>query len=483
MKTKPMKHQTKGLELLAKSPTAYALGCEQGTGKTWMLLADAERQFKLGLINGLLVIAPKGVHINWVSREIPTHMSVPTRCGFWLAGAGKRHTTQLEKLLKPEDEKLTVLTMNVDAVNTAKGRKFAWTFLQRHDAMMVVDESQKIKSPHAKRTEHISHLGTSAFSRRISSGTLAPNSPADLFSQFNFLSHGMLGTTSYRSFVAEYCELLPAHHPLVREIIAKNKGRGGVPQIVARDKEGRPVYKNLDKLSRLISPHTYRVLKKDCLDLPDKIYNVQPFHLEPAQRKLYEKIKEEKRFEREDGEVDLFTALTIITKLQQITSGFMLVDGEPMQLEHSKARMDALLTLVEDAEGSIIVWARFREEIKQISKALSKFGEVVQYFGDTSDADRELAVDRFQSGEAKFFVANPAAAGTGLTLTRAEQVIYYSNSYDLDQRLQSEDRSHRIGTKHSVVYTDIAAHDTIDIRIASALQTKQGTITQILDSI
>lgn len=480
MKTEPMKHQVEGVKRLRENPEFYAMGCEQGTGKTWMLLADAEAQFLQGRINGLLVVAPKGVHINWVTREIPTHLECPVRAGYWLAGAGKRHMNKLTALLKRNDGVLTVLAMNVDAFNTPKGRAFAERFLRLYACMFVVDESQRIKSPQAKRTKAITHLGMLAESRRISSGTLVPNSPADLFSQYSFLRTGLLGTTSYRSFVAEYCELLPPEHKLIREIIAKNKGRGGVPQIVARDRNGNPKYKNLDKLSKLIAPYTYRVLKKDCLDLPDKIYKTHPFQLQPSQRKLYDKIKEEMRFERGDGEIDLFTALTIINKLQQITSGFILVDGEAAELVGAKPRLDALRTLLEDAEGSVIIWARFVEEIRQIEKLASEIGPTATYYGATKDKDRELAVDGFQSGEFRFLVANKAAS-TGLTLTAADENIYYSTSFDWEERSQSEDRSHRKGTTKRVVYTDLVAMDTIDERIATVLQNKEEVSAQILD--
>ena len=482
MKTKPMKHQEKGVQLLEANPITYALGCEQGTGKTWMLLADAESQFKRGFINGVLVIAPKGVHVNWVTREIPIHMSTPVRTAIWSSGAGKKQRAKIDKINKPDAAGvLDIFTINIDAINTPKGRACAWNFLRNHKAMMIVDESQRIKSPHAKRTGHVRAMGVDAVSRRISSGTLIPNSPADLFSQFSFLEPGLIGTTSYRSFVAEYCELLPAHHALVREIIAKSKGRGGVPQIVARDKEGNPKYKNLEKLSKIIAPYTYRVLKSDCLDLPEKIYKIQPFELSPAQRRMYGSLKKDLRWERGDGEVDIFTALTIINKLQQVTSGFILVDGLPADLENGKARMDALRELLEDADGQVIIWARFREELKQIAALARKYGDTVEYHGGTKGKDREKAIDDFQNGRARFFVANPAAAGTGLTLTAAENVIYYSCSFNLEERLQSEDRSHRIGTKGNVIYTDIVGVDTIDEKIATALQRKEAVAAQIME--
>ena len=485
MKTTPFKHQEEALRRLTANPERYALGMDQGTGKTWCLMADAEQQFLDGRINGLLVIAPKGVHVNWVRREIPFHMSIETRAGFWLSGAGVKHKRHLEKVVfatgRPQE--LAVLAVNVDAVNTEAGRALCERFLKQYQSMMVVDESQRIKSPTAKRTKAMIALGKMAVSRRIASGTLVANSPLDLFSQFEFLEQGLLGTTSFRAFTAEYAELLPAGNPLVETIRQRSRMRS-TPQVVARNAHGAPKFKNLKKLHEMLQSFTFRVLKDECLDLPDKIYQTHPFELSPAQRKTYNNIKEEMRFEREDGEIDTFTALTLINKLRQVTSGFIMIDGVAAALTESGPRLSALKEILQDAEGQLIVWASFREEIKQLAQLFADMKiPAVTYFGDTSDSDRESAIDDFQAGDARVFIGNPSAAGTGLTLTAAKTVIYYSNSYSLEQRLQSEDRAHRIGVKHPVVYIDLVGRDTIDEPIATALQTKRATASAVLDGV
>jgi SNF2 family DNA or RNA helicase len=173
-----------------------------------------------------------------------------------------------------------------------------------------------------------------------------------------------------------------------------------------------------------------------------------------------------------------------MTKLRQITSGFILVDGEPVALRNSGPRLAALDDIIECCEGPVIVFAAFTEEIAQIGNLLKeKKGGVREYYGATKRADRAKAIDDFQSGAARFFIANPAAAGTGLTLTAARTVIYYSNSFSLVERSQSEDRAHRVGTKHPVVYIDLVARDTIDERIAMALQTKSLTAQAVMKNL
>jgi len=482
MKTSPMKHQLQGCALLADHKEFFALGAEQGTGKTWMLIADAEYQFERGWIDAVLVVAPKGVHTNWVLRELPRHASVPLDATFWLSGAGVKHSRLIQRQLNsPKEKSLHVHAMNIDAVNSKGGFDHAKAFVKKFRTVVIVDESQRIKNPSALRTKRMIEIGRLAVSRRIASGTMVSNSPLDLFSQFDFMRPGLLGTTSYRAFVAEYAVLLPPNNPLVQDIIRRTGARGA-PQVIARDRSGFPQFRNIDKLRALMSPHTFRVTKEECLDLPEKIYQTVFFELESEQRRAYEVVKTERHWERDDGALDAFSALTVINKLRQITSGFILVDGVPTELRNAQPRIAALKEVIEDSPGQIIVWASFREELRIIEEELKELG-VVSYHGGTTPADREKAVDSFQSGAARIFLGNPAAAGTGLTLTAAETVIYYSSSFSLEERKQSEDRAHRIGTKHSVRYIDLVARDTIDERIASALQSKEELAAQILEGI
>jgi len=488
MKTTPMAHQVTGRELLRANPMGYALGAEQGTGKTWMVLDDAEHQANRGRINAMLVVAPKGVHTNWIRREIPKHLSIPVKGLWWTPAAAQSQKQQraLKALLEPDNNNFIVLAMNVDAFNSPKGKQFAKLFLAAHVAAYVIDESQRIKNPDAARTKSILSLRDLSHTRRIASGTMMTNGPQNLFSQFEFLHPGALGTRSYKAFTSEYCELLPRNSQLVQDIIKKmpeGRRRFVDPIIIRRDSAGRPVYKNLEKLHRVLQPWMYRVLKADCLDLPPKVAQTVYFDLPTAQRKIYDNIKADLRFQREDGIVDVYNALTLGNKLMQVASGFIMVDGEVQPLVEQPDRMKALLDVLEDVEGQFIIWAVFVEQIEQIVRALKLAGiSTVSYYGATSDKDREAAVDGFQAGEVRAFVANPAAAGTGLTLTAAQTAIYYSRDFDLEKRLQSEDRNHRIGTVgEHVLYIDICAVDTIDERVTAALQHKLEASQRVID--
>lgn len=479
MKTQPMAHQSVGIDLLQANPEYYALACEQGTGKTWMILADAEWQFAMGKITGLLVVAPKGVHINWVKREIPAHMSIENKCLAWSNNHTQAYLRKL-KALELKGNWITVFTMNIDAVNTPKGYAAARNFLMKHRCMMVVDESQRIKNGTAKRTEKVTQLGLLASSRRIASGTMVTQGPQDIFSQFKFLKEGVVGTRSYRAFVSEYADVLPNDHPLV---VAATRGHRA-PLMIRRDYQGRPIYRNSDKLHRILKPMMYRVRKQDCLDLPEKIYNTYEFELTKSHMAEYNRVKDELRYQFKDGEIDTYTALTIINKLRQAASGFIMRDGEPVDFDDGGARMDALLEIVEDYESPMIIWAHYTEEIRQIYNALTSAGHrAATYYGATGAKDRDKAIDDFQDGKIDFFISNPAAGGTGITLTAAKTMVYYGNSPSLEHRLQSEDRPHRIGLKHNINVIDLCGTGTIDERLAFILQRKEGTALEIIDGV
>lgn len=488
MKTKPMAHQEEGLRRL-EGRRYYGLFCEQGTGKTWIGLADAERAFGLDKINGLLVVAPKGVHTNWTRREVPAHLSAPYKAAAFRSGS-KPAIRACRALNTEAGDKLRILSINIDALNFKEGFSVAESFLREHRAMMIMDESHRIKTPTAGVTKRALRLGRMAVARRIATGTPLTNSPPDLYSQFEFLRPELLGTKSYRAFVARYAELLPDDHRTMQHILHQRlnhrqreliaEGRMSLPQIIARDHAGNPRWRNLDELRSLLEPHTYRVLKRDCLDLPEKIYQTRYFELSPALMNAYTRLQDELILEV-DGDLLSVHAFAARLKLQQITSGFALIDGVPHYIERDNPRLALLREVVTDQQGQFIVWAIFREEIAAIMRLLEEMGiPATQYHGDVKAKDREDAVDGFQEGRYRAFVGQPGAGGVGLTLTAAESVIYYSNDFNYGVRAQSEDRAHRKGTVKHVVYIDLVASDTIDESIASALQRKQATAAEVL---
>lgn len=498
MKTSPMEHQSTGLQMM-DGKRNFALLMEMGTGKTWLTLADAERCYEQNKIDALLVIAPNGVHSNWCRREIPTHLSVESKCYVWKGQPGSKVGKQrIEDFFEPwkldRRRPLMVLSMNIDAVNTKHGYAIAERFLESYRVMAVIDESTRIKNPKAARTKKTIKLGRKAIARRILSGTPMPKSPLDLFSQFDFLREGLLGTKSFAAFTAEYAVLLQPEDPEMQAIMRNLAGKVfGIPQVVKKDEFGRPLFKNLERLKRMIAPHSYRVRKEDCLDLPEKIYKPIFFELTSKQRDIYKQLEIEYEYLLNDEESGLsenmsFAAIAARTKMKQVTSGFINIYGEPILMEpRDNPRMAAFIELIDTLEDreepqQFIVWAMFQEELNQIMAVLEERGIVAaKYAGDTPTERREEIIDQFQAGKIQAFVGHAAAAGIGLTLTAANVAIYYSCSYDNELRKQSEDRCHRIGTKSEVTYYDLIGEDTLDEDIMRSLATKSKLADIVID--
>jgi len=456
-KTKPYKHQEEALfKSFARDNYAYFM--EMGCGKSKVLIDNMTWLYENKHIDTAIIIAPKGVYMNWKNSEIPTHLpdDVPNNVYVWKSGANKSEKIVLEEGVRTRD-KLRILLVNVEAFATAKVKKYLQAFIHRSNFLLAVDESTTIKNIKAKRTKEILKLGQSAKYKRILTGSPITQSPMDLYSQCYFLDKNLLGFDSYWSFQGRYA------------IIRQTRiGNHSFQQIVG--------FRNLSELTDKLHRFSYRITKEQALDLPEKIYTTREVNLTSDQIKHYNSMKDSAVALLDGG--DMVTAPEVMTRLlrlQQLLCGYLVTDdGETVEIANH--RIDAMLDTIEEMDGKVIIWSRFRHDIKKIKKALEKdygSGTVVTYYGDTSQEDRDKAIDKFQNDEGtKFFVGNAQTAGRGLTLTAATNVIYYSNDFNLETRIQSEDRCHRIGQKNNVLYVDLVVPDSIDIHIVKVLQSK-----------
>jgi SNF2 family DNA or RNA helicase len=464
-KTKPYKHQLTALEK-SWSKKEYGYFMEMGTGKSKVLVDNMAMLYDKGKINGALIIAPKGVYTNWLSQEIPNHLvdHIKPKMVLWTALTSKTKDKEYQQLFKP-DYDLHILIMNVEALSTKKGVEFAYKFLRSHKTLMTVDESTTIKNPSAKRTKNILLLGKHAEYRRILTGSPVTKSPLDLYSQCTFLNEGLLDFTSYYAFRNRYAHM-----------IDRNFG-GRRVQIVGS-------YQRLDELEQTLKAFSYRVQKADCLDLPKKIFINRTVELTPEQKSAYATMKSAALAKLKGKMATAPHVLTQLMRLHQITCGHLKSDdGEITNFKHN--RIDELLDVIDEMEGKVIIWANYVHDIEQITEALEKeYGEgcVVQYYGKVSSEDRQTAIKEFQDpkSKVKYFIGNTQTGGYGITLTAASNVIYYSNSYDLEKRLQSEDRAHRIGQHKPVTYVDLIAEKTVDDKIIKALRKKINIASTVM---
>ena len=205
--------------------------------------------------------------------------------------------------------------------------------------------------------------------------------------------------------------------------------------------------------------------------------------LTEEQQKVYKQMKEKALAELHGEKMTTVNALTQLMRLQQITCGhFKADDGTTQEIKSN--RLTELMDVLEEIEGKAIIWAHWQSDIKKIIEEIKKVhgpGSVIDYYGLTPQDEREANIRKFQDDpKYRFFVGTPSTGGYGITLTAANTVIYYSNGYDLEKRLQSEDRAHRIGQHKPVTYVDIIAEKTVDEKIVKALRDKISIASQIL---
>jgi SNF2 family DNA or RNA helicase len=463
-KTKPYAHQLTALEK-SWNKENFAYFMEMGTGKTKVLIDNVAMLYDKGKIDGALIIAPKGVVKTWYEQELPTHLPdhIENVSVLWQPNITKTQQEKLDSLFEIETT-LHILVMNVEALSTEKGVKFASKFINSHKTLMAIDESTTIKTPTARRTKNIIGLGKESKYKRIMTGSPITKNPLDLYTQCEFLDPWLLDFASYYAFRNRYAEMKTMHL------------RGRSIQVVAG-------FQNLGELSDKVKDFSYRVLKEDCLDLPPKNFVKRHISLTSDQKKVYEQMKKHAIAMLNKKVTTTVTVLTQLMRLHQITCGYVTADDGTIQ-EVESNRLNELMSVLEETEGKVIIWANYQFSVSDIIKKITKvYGpdSYVHYYGLTPQEDRQDFIRKFQNDpKCRFIIGTPQTGGYGITLTQANTVIYYSNGYDLEKRLQSEDRAHRIGQKKNVTYIDIIAEDTIDEKIVEALRSKIDIASQVM---
>jgi len=439
-KTKPYAHQLTALEK-SWDKTEYGYFMEMGTGKSKVLVDNMAMLYDKGRINGAVIVAPKGVYRNWFSQEIPNHLPshIQPKMVLWTALTSKTKDKEYQTLFETGHD-LHILIINVEALSTKKGLDFAAKFMRCHKTMLAIDESTTIKNPSAKRTKSILSLGKEATYRRILTGSPVTKSPLDLYTQCGFLNSYLLGYDSFYAFRNRYANM-----------IDRNFG-GRRVQLIGS-------YKRLDELADKLKGFSYRVLKDDCLDLPDKVYIRREVDLTDEQSKAYSTMKSAALALLKGKMATAPHVLTQMMRLHQITCGHLRNDDGTIT-EIKNNRLKELVNLLEEVEGKVIIWANYVYDIENIVKVISdEFGEdsIVQYYGAIPAEQRQENIKKFQDpdSKARFFI--------------------------LEKRLQSEDRAHRIGQNKSVTYVDFIAPKTVDEKIVKALRKKMNIANEIMD--
>jgi hypothetical protein len=503
-KTAPYAHQAQAFARF-KDAGIFMLAMEQRTGKTKVVLDIAAYQFEQQNITALLIVAMPGrVHANWAKNEIPAHLPDRIKRMTFVWDAGKVRTkkieAELDALLKFPG--LSILAVNGEATITPAFRAYATKFLKaRKRVMVAADEFTLImKTPGAKRTKLMLAIGRQpeVKIKTILDGTPVGEGPLDLYAPVAFLSPSIFGFSNFHTFKHHFAKWEK------KTIWDKKTSK-------SRDYEDLTEYQNLDELTKKLAPISFRILRKDCWDVPAKVYQTHSFQLSPIQRKVYDALAEEYKAKLQDGhEVSTTHVLTRYLRLQQIASGFWPAEdvtaihppcnGEGCEgcedlgvtITRTKlrpidptrnSRKEALSELLSLNPGPGIVWARFHEDVDQAMAAATAAGRrPIQYDGRIGPAAKDAALAAYQNplSPPDILVGNPRSGGRGLRLDRAEWMIYYSNDFSLLSRLQSEDRAEAKDKPTGTGIIDLLAEDTIDQTIVDALRSKKSIVDHVM---
>lgn len=470
----PFKHQVEGIGLL-RSHRYFGFFDEPGCGKSKVVVDGTNQLFADKANNLTVVICPNTVKATWANPtwgQIRTHTPSDFPIPVVVRIDSGRRLPELTALRQYKGVKPVWIIANYEALRSESNQQWLMAAMQvLAPATMVLDESTRIKNRTALQTKAVMRVSTCASRRYILTGTPITNNPLDIYSQMNFLSKDILRFPSFVAFRNRYAEM------------------GGYSV------GGRPVeiigWKNLNELREKISKHTRVVCKEDALpDLPSKLYARIEVALTTEQCKAYKQMREYAIAEF-PGTVDRAMApiaLTKLLRLSQITAGHLTVsDGfgeSEIKNFSANPKVDAVLELLQEHER-MVVFCMFIAEIQQLEKALTDakitFGSI---YGETPNTEREAIQGKYQAGDLRVVICQVVTGGIGITLTRGHAACFLTNPYSYEARRQAEDRLHRPGQVHNVIYYDLVAtcegERTIDATVLDVLKRKEDLSDRVL---
>lgn len=491
---KPREHQRTARRRIDAAPTPhFALLMEMGTGKSKVLVDEWGERAAANDLRDLLIVAPSGCYGNWgrddeedpgeLLKHLDPEIYERARVATWRSSGGRRNLDAVREVLL-ERERPRVLVVNCEAVSAVENaRKACRYFLsQSRGAMVAVDESTIIKGE-SIRTDEIISMGhmPRVGARRIMTGLVTPNSPLDLYWQFEFLDPRILRFRNFFTFKMRYAVMQEMKNNLFY------RGKDGEIHQRKKNPMQTVAYRNEEELTGKIAPHSYRVLKEECLDLPKKQYlPVREVPLHKEQARVYREMLE---FSTAYLDSQTYVTATMVLaqrlRLDQILCGFVSKDEVSIEREIPEHRTDALLEVIEETMGKIIIWTSHDYSVRKITKRLREEhgpASVAQFWGGNRSTrledERRFKLDP----RCRFMVSTPAAGGMGNTWTVAGLSIFYNNSDRLDHRLQAEDRVHRDGLREGAGradYLDLVVPGTIDTKKIKNLRRKLDAATII----
>ena len=429
---------------------------DPGLGKTRIAIDVFKTLANTREVDSLLVIYPKGVQTVWVDELQKWHSDKEYVLFMYNSAKknGVNYRKQFEYTLSTD--KVVVYLFNTEAFQVPNNtlEYFMLKIINKKKALVVLDECSYIKNHKAKRTKNILTIAKRYNKKIALTGTEMTKSLLDIYPQFEFVKTGMWNQTFW-AFKNRYAVM--KKQSFYRSV-------GGSVRLVEFDEIVG--FKNTAEIFNKIEPYSIRIRKENCFELPEKLHIDIPIELDAVASKVYKDVKQNALARITDEEQLEIACTNVFNKLRQITGGFVLDEtGKPHVVYTENAKMEYLKADIEGHDKQAIIWAVFRHEVEYIYNELLKIGPAVYFMGNMGDDVRADAVHKFQSGEARFFVANPYACGFGINLQNAYMMYYYSMPTSLEILLQSQDRIHRVGQRNDCVYKYLLAKNTIDNRV------------------
>lgn len=542
LETVPMEHQLRAVEKCRARPSTpcpsdvFAYIAETGTGKSLMPLI--EWQSRAGRdISDMVLVSGAGSIKNWyrdkneeqvaeIKKHLDKRLYDKLVIGFIEAGS-KESKRSIERLDAAAGRLPRMLFINVEAFSrdTSPAIETAIRFLRTGiGGMMTIDECTSIRR-HSARTRALLRVGPHAKARRIMSGLVAPRDPLDVFWPYFWLDWRILGFPTFESFRARYAKVeqqsfltnnemenllerfgftdLEIEYPapvlqkrhgfkdetldnmsirdmhlalLMRRLHPSSHGR--MLRLNTRVRE----YVRLDELQSKIDRYSFQVLKKDCLDLPDKVYMPPSVvDMTPEQKRVYSEMRRDMLSKIGNTILRPKSVVSMMEKLHQIVCGHVRDDSGNVHYLPTN-RISRIIEMLHEHSGKAIVWSCYDPEIRRLVREIdAEFGEgyCAAFWGGNRSKRDEEERRYLGSDDCRVMVSSQATGGRGNTWLCGTLVIYAANSYDLEHRWQSEDRPHRRGQTNSVAYVNVHCPGTVEDRILHVLRNKLDLLQQI----
>lgn len=540
-KIKLFKHQQDAIERFEKQEVC-ALFFEMGCGKTISSLTLAARHFKNKEIDSLLVVAPNDVHKQWfddlcnddsvISKYLHDEENIEYTCQIVGGRGGQKVFYDFDY---GDTSLLKIVCVNIDTFSTPHKWETVTEWAVAHKTMIILDEATVIKNPDSKRAQRMlfafndSVWGRSkkfpkytskkpnTAIRCVLTGTPVTNGPVDLWAIMEFLQPGYFGR-NYYAFMNYYGMFTQLPVP-------DGRGSDRVIQVQLTEKTWQGIkncesfseaaavfgcsedtymtilhqdkfmgsYKHSDELKEELAKVSVFAKLVDCVDMPNVNYIERCIGLSEAQNGVYNSMKQQLIAEYEGHIATAKNKLVSAIRLQQISSGFIMAhddslpDDESFLLEDfdlapdevvwlgdSNPRLDALMRDVDELDKPLLIMTRFSAEAAKIFDMLKDKYTTCLITGWKTIG----SIAGFKNGDYDIMVANTTKIARGHNLQRAHVTLYYSNTFSMELRQQSEFRTFRIGQSHPCLYIDYVA-SSIDRTILKSLKQKKGFLDYI----